>query len=124
MLGTIIFQAIISLIIIFTMHYLYIFFKNNLTTPKIKDLVNKPNEEYRKIYNTIKENMETVKNNEEKEKMKQELKDYMKSLSSKTNNKTKLKEGNDNEGDDDNEKTSDFVALDSYNNGSDMYSTF
>jgi hypothetical protein len=43
----------ISLLLIFLMHYLYNFFKNTLTTPKIKDLVNKPSERYNEILNTI-----------------------------------------------------------------------
>ena len=33
--------------------YLYIFFKNNLTVPKTKDLVKKPTEQYKKIYSSI-----------------------------------------------------------------------
>ena len=32
-------QIIISVVLIVTVHYIYIFFKNNLTVPKTKDLV-------------------------------------------------------------------------------------
>ena len=45
---------IISLTLIALLHYLYSFFKNALTIPKIRDLVNKPNESYNEIMNTIK----------------------------------------------------------------------
>jgi hypothetical protein len=45
---------IISLTLIALLHYLYSFFKNALTVPKIRDLVNKPNESYNEIMNTIK----------------------------------------------------------------------
>lgn len=86
-------QATLSLIIIIVLHYLYTFFKQNLTTPKIKDLVTKPNEEYKKIYSTIQNSKNTPNDNEkEKEKRKDELKKYMKSLSSKSEDKVELKD--------------------------------
>ena len=44
---------IIYLLLILLVHYLYSFFKNTLTIPKIKDLVNKPSERYNEIYKTI-----------------------------------------------------------------------
>ena len=59
MLFWIIQQTIISIILIISVHYIYIFFKNNLTIPKTKDLVNKPTEQYKQIYNSIKTNKET-----------------------------------------------------------------
>jgi hypothetical protein len=86
MLFTIFIQAIISIIIIIILHYLFDFFKENLTTPKIKDLVTKPNEEYKKIYEKIKsKNSEDISDNGEKEEMKNKLKKYMQSLSLKKN---------------------------------------
>ena len=45
--------TILSLILIFVFHNLYGFFKHTLTTPKIKDLVNKPQKKYDEIINTI-----------------------------------------------------------------------
>lgn len=45
--------TIISLILICIFHYLYDFFKNNLTVPKVKDLVNKPATAYSEMYETI-----------------------------------------------------------------------
>ena len=43
----------LSLIVIAIIHYLYDFLKNNLTQPKIKDLVNHPTAEYNKIYDIL-----------------------------------------------------------------------
>ena len=94
MLFSILTQASLSLIIIIVLHYLYTFFKQNLTTPKIKDLVTKPNEEYKKIYSTIQKTNTSldVNDDDDKEKRKNELKKYMKSLSSKKIENIKLKE--------------------------------
>lgn len=44
---------IISFLFIFLIHHLLTFFKNTLTTPKIKDLVNIHTEKYDAIYNVI-----------------------------------------------------------------------
>jgi len=46
-------MSIISFILIILIHYLYNFFKNNLTIPKVKDLVNKPQQQYETIFNSI-----------------------------------------------------------------------
>ena len=48
--------TIISIILIFLVHHLINFFKSVLTVPKIKDLVNSPNEKYKNIYETISHN--------------------------------------------------------------------
>jgi len=53
MWGWIIQVTIISLLLIFLLHYLYSFFKTTLTSPKLKDLVNKPQEKYNTIYNSL-----------------------------------------------------------------------
>lgn len=45
--------TIISMILIFLVHYLINFFKSTLTVPKIRDLVNKPLQKYESIYNII-----------------------------------------------------------------------
>ena len=79
-------NAIISIILIILLHYIYDYFKTNLTTPKVKDLVNKPQIQYDEIIKTIKES-KYINNNEiiEKEKknksnMKNELKKFMDEL--------------------------------------------
>tara|TARA_B100000035_G_scaffold114291_1_gene96886 strand:+ start:4379 stop:4681 length:303 start_codon:yes stop_codon:yes gene_type:complete len=86
MLFWIIQQTIISIVLIISVHYIYIFFKNNLTIPKTKDLVNKPTEQYKEIYNSIKKNKETS------QEMKKELKNYLKTLQSKKNTSKKSME--------------------------------
>lgn len=48
----------VSLLLIILVHYLYSFFKNTLTIPKMRDLVNKPLERYNEIYTTIQHNNE------------------------------------------------------------------
>ena len=61
MVFSIIKWTLISLTLIFLIHHLYMFLLNTLTVPKIKDLVNKPNEQYRDIFDTLNKN--TNKNN-------------------------------------------------------------
>ena len=61
MLWFVIQQMLLSLILIAIMHYIYEFFKNNLTEPKIKDLVNKPKAKYEQIYKNT--SLVTEKNN-------------------------------------------------------------
>ena len=48
--------TIISLVIIFLIHSIYRYFKETLTIPKVKDLVNKPSEKYEEIYKIINQN--------------------------------------------------------------------
>jgi len=43
----------LSLLLISIIHYLYIFLKNNLTQPKIKDLIDHPKKEYEDILELI-----------------------------------------------------------------------
>jgi hypothetical protein len=45
--------SIISIILIFLVHHLILFFKGTLTVPKIKDLVNAPQRKYEDIYNIL-----------------------------------------------------------------------
>jgi len=74
-------QIIISIVIIASIHYIYNFFKQNLTVPKIKDLVKKPEQQYKNIYNSL---SKSKKEKEEKKiTMKSELKNYIKQLSNK-----------------------------------------
>lgn len=77
--------SIFSLIIIAIFHYLFSFLKDNLTTPKIKDLIDKPTEKYEQIMNTIIEN--NNKNNIiNEDKMKEDLKTYINTLNNSSNN--------------------------------------
>jgi len=104
MLPWIIQMSVISLILIVLVHYLFTFFKTNLTIPKVKDLVNKPQKQYEALYDTMKEttirynvtdsadmntniNMndtlrkDRVNTSNESTSMKNELKNYLKELS-------------------------------------------
>jgi len=101
MLFWIIRQIIISFLFIFTMHHIYNYFKTNLTVPKIKDLIKKPKEQYKDIY-------ESEEKTVDKETMKNELKDYLKSLS-KNSNATKLESVGDMFNDND-AKSSSFTS--------------
>ena len=88
MLAWIIQISIISIIFIFLVHHLIMFFKSTLTVPKIKDLVNSPNQKYQNIYDTISHNstsytdIELLPNNDtinmNSSNMKNELKSFLK----------------------------------------------
>ena len=85
MVTNIFYTTILSLIIIILLHHFFIYFKQNLTTPKIKDLVNQPIRQYNEIYDIINTDKPAASDNkvtEGGEDMKMELKNYMKNLSS------------------------------------------
>jgi len=48
--------SIISVVFIFLIHNIYGFFKNTLTVPKTKDLVNSPTQQYEHIFQTMNRN--------------------------------------------------------------------
>ena len=76
---------IVSLILILLIHYLYNFFKTNLTVPKVKDLIHKPKKRYEEIYESI----ETKQKDElDTELMKNELKNYLSKLNEKSKDDT------------------------------------
>ena len=74
-------NIIISIILIMSIHYTYLYFKTNLTVPKTKDLVKKPIEQYKEIYQSISQNSKNSDN------MKAELKDYIKQLATEAKGK-------------------------------------
>ena len=80
-------QIIISLLIIVLAHSIYMFLKTNLTTPKIRDLVNKPQKQYEKIYEKTETKEINNSNQEEEINMKNELQNYLKELSDTTKRK-------------------------------------
>ena len=89
--------TILSIIFISVLHYLYNFFKTNLTIPKTKDLINKPKEKYDAIFETIKQTNSqepkgnnTNNNNNSGDKMKNELKDYLKQQMNSVKTKTEF----------------------------------
>ena len=62
---------ILSFIFIFLVHHLITFFKNTLTTPKIKDLVNIHTEKYDTIYDVIHRQSSVREKPKEREKEKE-----------------------------------------------------
>jgi hypothetical protein len=53
MLFWVIQTTVLSLLFIFLIHHLFTFFKNTLTTPKVKDFVHIPTEKYDAIYTVL-----------------------------------------------------------------------
>lgn len=86
--------SIISLILIFLVHYLYSFFRDTLTIPKTRDLVKRPVDEYKEMYQVIydkntKRNAQPEINNvnngdTRQSSMKDELKNYLSNLNNST----------------------------------------
>ena len=95
-------STLISIVIIMVVHHLINFFKNTLTVPKIKDLVNSPTQKYENIFNTL--NHKTEKNidvsiststdidqllpKQTNDSMKNELKNFLKAQMNNDNNVT------------------------------------
>tara|TARA_B100000902_G_C27319169_1_gene923199 strand:- start:5205 stop:5606 length:402 start_codon:yes stop_codon:yes gene_type:complete len=117
MFFNIIYTTIVSIIIIFVVHNIFNYLKNTLTSPKIKDLINKPKYEYNKINNLInsnddnimfsnvinKENTEKTENCEinshknniiDSEQIKSELKDFFKELNNNIPNDNNITNDN------------------------------
>jgi hypothetical protein len=70
----------VSLLLIVLVHYLYSFFKNTLTIPKMRDLVNKPIERYNEIYTTIQDGKRAVASQNDTSDMQNELKQFLQHL--------------------------------------------
>ena len=77
-------KTILSLLFIMSVHYLILYFQNNLTVPKQKDLFYAPIKKYNKIYDIINEPIITPpsptivnSNSNSDSDMKNELKDYL-----------------------------------------------
>jgi hypothetical protein len=83
MLPWIIQMSVISLLLIMLIHYLFIYFKTNLTIPKVKDLVNKPQQQYDKIFDTMNHAVTYDNKADSDDNMKNELKNYLKELNNK-----------------------------------------
>jgi hypothetical protein len=55
--------TLLSIILIFLVHYLINFFKSTLTVPKIKDLVNTPTQKYENMFNVMSLSSKQIINN-------------------------------------------------------------
>lgn len=82
MISKIINTSIISLAIVVLLHYIYLFLKQTLTTPVVHDLVTVPTEKYREIHTILQETTvePTIHTPYEKHEMKDDLKQYLKTL--------------------------------------------
>jgi hypothetical protein len=89
----ILFISLLSFTFIYITHNIFLFFKSTLTTPKIKDYIHSPTKSYDEIYKTLKKmdnnsSIETTTliedltdnktNTKDKEKMKYDLKTFLK----------------------------------------------
>jgi len=83
MLFTLIQWTILSFILIALIHYIFSFLKTNLTVPNVKDMVTMPSKRYKEIIESI-DNKKQIDNASNK--MKDELKQYMASLTVNKNN--------------------------------------
>ena len=90
----ILFISLLSFTFIYIAHNIFLFFKSTLTTPKIKDYIHSPSKSYDEIYKTLQkidnnnssmenttliEDLKVNKSNtNDKEKMKYDLKTFLK----------------------------------------------
>lgn len=90
--------SVVSLIIIFVLHNLYLFFKETLTVPKIKDMVKRPQQKYETLFRELRNQVADASNtnsnsntkinlnfsnsNSAADDMKNELKRYLMDLNS------------------------------------------
>ena len=82
MLGQTIQWTVISLVLIVLVHYLYSFFIDTLTVPKVRDLINKPVERYNEILSPQTTKASQPEPNQEE--MQEELRDFMSKLKKDT----------------------------------------
>jgi len=87
-------QILISVIVVVLIHSIYTFLQETLTTPKIRDLVHRPAQQYNEIYSTLAEqggnkgksankgqDVDNSQNAITPGGMKNELQDYLRELS-------------------------------------------
>jgi hypothetical protein len=82
----ILFISLLSFTFIYITHNIFLFFKSTLTTPKIKDYIHSPTKSYDEIYKTLQkidnnssiENTTLIEDLTEKDKMKYDLKTFLK----------------------------------------------
>ena len=81
--------VIVSIVIIFLLHNLYIFFKETLTVPKMKDMVKRPQQKYESLFRELEElkrdhinHSANANANGSNDAMKNELKRYIMEMNS------------------------------------------
>lgn len=93
----------ISLIIIFLFHYLFYYLQATFTQPKVKDMINRPNEKYNSIMKVVNSEIQDSNNtvnvkDSDSDNMKNELDNYINQISGNqiTNNVTEITNLNQN----------------------------
>ena len=100
-------NIIFSVCLIVIIHYLYIYFETTLTSPKVKDLIHGPKQEYKILLESIHKNVDTTRDvpsytqpvtmnassdanpinlgiNTSSQDMKSDLKEYLREISTKS----------------------------------------
>ena len=80
MIGWALQWTIISLILIMLVHYLYSFFINTLTVPKVRDLINKPTERYNEILSRDNTKIADTQDVVDTSEMQAELRDFLNNI--------------------------------------------
>lgn len=89
----------ISLTLIILLHHLYTFLMNTLTVPKTKDLITKPKEQYKDIFQTIqKSNSANIQQSDNNKKTNTDMADELSSFLNDLKKKSPIdnKKGDDN----------------------------
>ncbi len=140
MWGWIIKVTLISLLLIFLLHYLYSFFKSTLTSPKVKDMIVKPQEKYDELLKTLKNqttkqtydltsyeylgnnNNNNINTKNDPYSMKNELKNYLKELKQHDNPTQTINNGQNTLPN--TFPTNEPIFSSSFNNGNSTYSPY
>lgn len=80
MIGWTVQWTVISLVLIILVHYLYSFFIDTLTVPKVKDLIHNPTERYNQIVTDSANNHSTITPSPDASKMNEELRDFLSNI--------------------------------------------
>lgn len=83
MIGWTVQWTVISLVLIILIHYLYSFFIDTLTVPKVKDLIHNPTERYNKI---VTDSAIIPNNAPDQNHMNEELRDFLSNIKKSNNN--------------------------------------
>jgi hypothetical protein len=103
--------SILSLILIFLLHYLYSFFISTLTVPKVKDLVTLPQQKYDEMFHSLQQQQQqqqqqqllnnNINNNGNNatgnsQSMKDDLINFLKDIGSSSTSNTNMNENSNN----------------------------
>jgi len=80
MIGWTVQWTVISLVLIILVHYLYSFFIDTLTVPKVKDLIHNPTERYNQIVTDAANAPSTISSSPNSTKMDEELRDFLSNI--------------------------------------------